>query len=292
MTPFRGLEHIVRSEEPLAPYVWLRLGGPAEFFAEPTSTEELIQLVRSARDQNVPVRTLGGGSNVLVREGGVPGLVIHLTGTAFASVTPQPDGLKLGGGTRLSEAVAASLREGFVGLEQLVGIPGTVGGAVRGNAGVQSASIGAFVSSVTALTDNAELRTYQRSDLHFSYRGSNVDDVAILDVTLELQKGDIDAATKRMQKLWIERKSRQPESMERAAYVFKDPGGLTAAEALEQAGLKGAGVGEASFSNRQPNFIVVGDKATSEHVLRLIDLAKAQVFDRLGIDLETQLAIW
>src|SRR5262245_38874748 len=135
MAIFTGLEHIVRENEPIAHFTWLRLGGPARYFAEPTSVDELKSLVIRCRDAHLQVRVLGGGSNVLIRDEGVAGLVVHLAAAAFGSISVQGTTVTAGGGAKLSHVISTSVREGLSGLEPLVGIPGTVGGALRTNAG-------------------------------------------------------------------------------------------------------------------------------------------------------------
>src|SRR5262245_11660894 len=124
----------VRPDVPLAPFTWFRLGGPAQYFVEPASREELQQVVRGAKTGGLPMRVLGAGSNVLVSESGVPGLVVHLSHATFAQVSVNGTRLKAGGGAKLGQVVATAVREGLGGLETLVGIPGTVGGALRMNA--------------------------------------------------------------------------------------------------------------------------------------------------------------
>ena len=124
---FSGFEHIIREREPLAPYTWFRLGGVAENLAEPTSAEELEELVKRCGEQDVPVRMLGGGSNLLVRDQGVPGLVIHLGAAAFSEITVADNVITAGAGAKLGHVIDA-VREGLAGLEPLVGIPGTIGG--------------------------------------------------------------------------------------------------------------------------------------------------------------------
>ena len=130
-----GLEHITVENEPLAGRCWLRLGGPAEFFAEPTTEDELVALVARCREHDVPVRLLGGGSNLLVRDEGVSGMTIRLDATVFGQVTVSDRKVTAGGGASLAQVISAAAREGLAGLEPLAGIPGTVGGALHGNAG-------------------------------------------------------------------------------------------------------------------------------------------------------------
>ena len=147
MTAFAGLEHIVREQVPLGPLTWIRLGGVAEYFAEPTSIEELRQLVCHCTEQGTPIRVLGGGSRVLIPDAGVPGVVLHLSAPAFCQISVKGHEIHAGGGAKLSHLVSTAAREGLAGLENLVGIPGTVAGALRGNADSSGSSIGQWTTA-------------------------------------------------------------------------------------------------------------------------------------------------
>src|SRR5262245_49148008 len=165
-----GFEHITREQEPLAPYTWFRLGGKAQYFAEPTSVEELAALVRRATADGLAIRILGGGSNLLVRDEGVSGLVIHLAAAAFGKITVEGRRITAGGGAKLGHVISTAVREGLAGLETLMGIPGTVGGALHTNAGTHSGDIGHFTASATVMTRTGEIVTRQRRELRFGYR--------------------------------------------------------------------------------------------------------------------------
>ncbi len=287
-----GFETIIRENEPLAPYTRLRLGGVAEYFAEPTTVEELSSLVKRFMEAERPVRLLGGGSNILVREEGIPGLVIHLAAPVFCKLESSENQIVSGGGTRLPHFVSMAVANGFVGTENLVGIPGTVGGALHGNSGNQHAGIGRWVQQVTTLTRKGEIVTRQRSEMNFGYRESSLTELAIVDATFQFEKDDSAQLTRRMQKLWIVKRANEPAGNENAAYIFKDQGGEPAGRLVDLAGLRGTRMGDVEISSRDSNFIVAGAKATSDDVLRLIDLVKTRVADRLGIELELSLVIW
>jgi UDP-N-acetylmuramate dehydrogenase len=289
---FDGFEHIVRENELLAPFTWFRMGGPAQYFAEPTSLDELAGLVSRCREGGVRIRLLGGGSNLLIRDAGVEGMVIYLSAPAFSQIQWRDQTLTAGGGTKLTHVIATAVREGLAGLEQLVGIPGTVGGALHGNSGTHGGDIGQWTRSATVMTKSGEILTRTREDLRFSYRKSSLDELVILSAEFELERDDPRELTKRMQTLWIIEKAQQPISNERAGFIFKSPGGESAGELIEAAGLKGARVGEAEVSDRNANFIVVNSGATSDDVVRLMDLMQSGVSQRLGIELEPVIDIW
>ncbi len=288
----RGFEHIVREGELLAPYTWLRLGGAAQYFAEPTNLDELTGLVRRCREEDMPVRLLGGGSNLLVRADGVPGLVIHLTSAEFAAVSVQDGIVTAGGGAKLAHLIASAVREGLGGLEQLVGIPGSVGGALHGNASCHGTDIGQCTRSATVLTYAGEVVLRQPEELVFAYRESSLDELVILDARFELEPGNAEELTKRMQKQWIVNKAAQPLQNENTAMIFRDPGGISAATLIEEAGLKSARVGNAEISDRNANYIVTQPNATSDDVLQLIEYLRERVAERLGVELQTAIDIW
>ena len=292
MALFSGFEHIVRESEPLAPYTWFRLGGPAQYFAEPTSVDELSKLVQRASEAGVPARLLGGGSNLLVRDEGVQGLVIHLTAAAFGNIAVKNRRLTVGGGAKLGHVVSTAVREGFAGLEQLVGIPGTVGGALRTIAGSHAGDIGQYTVSATVMTRKGEIVTRGREDLRFGYRASSLDELVILEATLEAEAGDPTLLTKHMQQLWILKKANQPLTDQATGCVFKSPGGMAAERLIEEAGLKGTRVGDAEVSQRNANFIVVSGAAKSRDVIELIERVRRAVAERTGVELEPGLEIW
>lgn len=289
---FSGFEHIVREQEPLAPYTWLRLGGPAEYFAEPTSVEELVALVKHCADNEVNVRVLGSGSNLLVRESGVSGLVIHLGAAAFSQISATGNKIVAGGGAKLSHLISTAVREGLAGLEPLAGIPGTVGGSLHDNADANGTDIGQWTTKVTMLTRTGAIVEQQRDQLRFAYRSSSVDELAILSAEFTLERADSEMLTKRLQKFWIVKQSSQPAASENPACIFKDVGGMNAGSLIDQAGCKGAAVGHAVVSQRDSRFIVANPGATSDDVLELIANIQAAVQEQLGVALETQVQIW
>jgi UDP-N-acetylmuramate dehydrogenase len=292
MAVLTGFEEIVRQNEPLAPHVWFRLGGPVEYFAEPTSWEQLGELVRRCRDDEVAIRLIGSGANVLPRDEGVPGVVVRLRHKAFCGIRVDGTRIEAGGGAQLGSVITESVRAGLAGLEQVVGIPGTVGGALHGNAGSHGGDIGQWTVSATVMTRSGEIVKRGQDDLQFAYRRSSLDDLAILEASFQLEREDADEVTRRMQKLWIIKKSQQPITDERTGYIFKDPRGMRADELIDQAGLKGTKVGGATVCERNANFILAGESATSADVLRLIDLVRSRVNERLGVELEPQLDVW
>lgn len=283
---------IIRRDEPLAPHTWFGLGGQAEFFGEPRQVDELQALVRYCREQEIPARLLGGGSNLLVRGEGVPGLVIHLSASEFCRIRIEGRQLIAGAGAKLGHAIALAVREGLGGLESLVGIPGTIGGALRGNAGSRGGDIGQWTCQADVMTRTGEMYSRKREELVFAYRQSSLDELVITSARFELEPDDPSELTKRMQKQWIIKKAAQPMGHQSAGCIFKNPRGMSAGELIEQAGLKGTRIGGAEVSSRHANFIVAEPGATPGDVLRLIDLVRGRVAERLGVELELEIEIW
>jgi UDP-N-acetylmuramate dehydrogenase len=292
MLLWSGFEHIVRQAEPLAPHTWFQLGGPAEFFAEPRTLDELQGLVRRCAEEELPIRVLGGGSNVLVRDEGVPGLVVRFAEGVFADIQVAAGRVTAGGAAKLGHVISSAVREGLAGLEALVAIPGTVGGALHGNAGSRGGDIGQWTRRATVMTRSGEVVERQRDELVFAYRESSLDELAILSAEFELEAEDPEQLTKRMQQQWIMKKASQPLGHQSAGCIFKNPRGMSAGMLIDQAGLKGTRIGGAEVNDRHANFIVAEPGAASHDVLRLIELVRSRVADRIGIDLELEIQVW
>ncbi len=292
MDDLKDFAEIVKIEEPLAPYTSLKVGGPAEFLVQPRSNDELAAVVRHCFQKGIPLRVLGGGCNVLVRDEGVRGAVLRLSAPAFTQVTVDGRRVRGGAGAPLSALISQSARNGLAGLESLVGIPGTVGGAVRGNAGDRSGEIGQYVRQVEVLDSRGEFQVRERDELLFAYRWSNLDDPILLAMEVELEADQPEAIFKRMLKAWIQRQAAQPLSFQAAGRIFKDPRGFQAAALIDQAGLAKTRVGGAEISDRDANFVVANPGTTARDVLRLTDLVRSRVQERFGVELELELAVW
>lgn len=283
---------ITRTNEPLAEHTWLKLGGPAEFFVTPRSVDELTAVVTHCHSNEIPVRLIGGGSNLLVRDEGVKGVVIQLEHEAFRGIEIDGTTAKAGGGAMLSHLISATVRTELAGLETLAGIPGTVGGALHGNAGTRSGDVGQFVKSVTVLTARGEKFVRQDDELSFSYRTSSINELVILEAEFALQKDDPAEIARRMRKLWIIKKATQPLSFQTAGCIFKNPRGLSAGSLIEQCGLKGEKIGGVEISDRHANFFISHDGAKAADALALIDKIHAAVNEQFGVDLEMEVQIW
>jgi UDP-N-acetylmuramate dehydrogenase len=282
----------VREQVPLAERTWFKLGGAAQYFAEPTSIDELKVVVERCRDENLHARLLGGGSKVLVRDEGVAGMVMSLSDPAFSRINISGNKVTIGGGANLANAITMTVGAGLAGLEPLVGIPGTVGGALHGNSGTHGGDIGQWASAASVMTRSGEIIHRERDELVFAYRQSSLDELAILEATFELEEEDPVEITKRMQKQWIVKKANLPMAHENTGCIFRNPRGMSAGMLIDQCGLKGEQVGGAEVSQRHANFFIAHPGATTKDVLQLIDLVRNRVAERMGVELETEIEIW
>lgn len=286
------IAHLIRSDEPLSQMVWLGIGGPARFFAEPVDCDQLLALLRWAHSEGLSVRVLGSGSNVLVRESGFDGLVVSLAAASTSELRIDGQRLIAGAGAKLSHAVIKAVGAGLGGLEHLVGIPGTVGGAVLGNASAGGRDIGSAVEQVEVVDPSGEVKIVSQDEAGFGHRGSALMGLIALSVQFSLEELDSIALTKRMQKLWIGRNSARPSEETRIAMPFVDPDGISARELIQNVGLAGLREGGVSLDTAQPNYLVAHEAATSDDCLRLIERIREQVLLQTGVDLQLNLQIW
>jgi UDP-N-acetylmuramate dehydrogenase len=286
------LEEIVSFDEPLSEHTWLRIGGPATYFLRPRSLEELREVVRRCRGNDVPMYVLGSGANLLVDDAGVRGAVIHLGQGAFKETSVVDGGLRAGAGADMGKLVLRCVREGLSGLECLTGIPGTVGGCVRMNAGGAFGDIGNIVESVEVMTEAGEMYTRYRADLAFAYRSTNVTAKFILAAEFRLTEDDPHRILSQVKQIWIYKKNTQPLSRRNAGCVFKNPRGLSAGALIDRAGLKGRRVGGAYVSHKHANFILADKGAKASDVLKLINIVREEVYKKSEVYLELEIEVW
>ena len=291
MERFSNFKSHVRHQVPLAMHTWFQLGGPAEFFAEPKLEEELSALLALCKAELIPTRTLGFGSNIIVSDNGVPGLVFRLTAGCFSDIRIDGNTVIAGGGAKLGRVITAAVHAGLAGIENLIGIPGTVGGAIMANTGINSDTIGQWVKSVRLADESGNIIELNKKDLSFGPEGPSLHGMILLEAVFELEEEDVTDLSKRLQKIWIIRKTAFPAG-QCSGYIFKNPRGLPPNELIERAGLKGTRIGGAVVSERNANFIIAEPECTSSDILRLIDLVRGQVLDRTDVELELNVQVW
>ena len=284
----------VRQGIPLSKYTRLKLGGVAEFFAEPENETDLAALLKHCRKEKMPVRILGAGSSLLVPEAGVQGVVIALSKPEFSRIIVDGTRLIAGAGVPFGQVITHSAAQGLAGIEAFVGMPGSFGGAVCRNTGtIHGGDLGQWIESVRVVNVDGNVSVLSRNEITFGYRYSSLDDVVMLSATLLLERDEPKELTKRMRKLWIIRKSHLPSGEAASVLAFKDPEtGPSADDLIDQVGLKGTRIGGAVVSDHNAGFIVVDAECSSDDVLRLIRLVQEQVALHTEIELEPALQIW
>lgn len=279
-----------RVREPLAPHTTFRIGGPADFYLEVRRLEDLKRLLEESRSRSLPLFVLGFGSNLLVLDRGVRGVVVRLRGE-FESIKFLGGGaVHAGAAVRLPKLSTACAEKGLCGTESLVGVPGTVGGALVMNAGTRDGEIGPLVCEVEVL-EEGELVRLSRPRLEFRYRSSNLADRFVVGATLELKPGDKVDIIKRIRGFQKRRAETQPIHTYNVGSVFKNPPGHFVAKLIEGAGLKGARCGGAKVSELHANFIENDKKASARDVLGLVDKIRAAVRESSGIELELEMKV-
>ena len=292
MKLFDGLEQIVKTGVPLAQYTWYGIGGPAKYFIEPVTFEQLSTVAKRCRENEVPTYVLGRGSNLLVDDAGVNGAVIHLAAGEFGQSTFEGTTIKATAGADMGKIVLRCVREGLTGLECLTGIPGSVGGCVRMNAGGSFGDLGNVVEAVQVMDEEGEIFTRHRDDLVFGYRSTNITSKYILSVEIHLNEDDPQRILKQVKQIWIYKKNTQPLGKRNAGCVFKNPRGLSAGALIDRAGLKGKRVGGAYVSDKHANFILVDEGAKASDVMKLVNIIRETVYKKSEVYLELEIEVW
>jgi len=282
---------ILRKNEPMAKRTTLRVGGPADYYVEPSSEADLAAILRFCAEEKLPFMILGRGSNLLVRDGGVRGVVISLSQPCFSEFRIEGERLVCGAGVRLKTVAIEAKRQGLAGLEFLEGIPGTVGGALRMNAGAMGSWFFDVVESIRFMDYYGQVYDRRAPEVHVEYRGCPLFKNHIaLGATLIGQPAPKEAVAERMNGFSQKRWKSQPAAPS-AGCIFKNTNVVPAGKLIDELGLKGARVGGAVVSDVHGNFIVNEGDATASDVLKLIELIKQRAKAARGIDLETEVEI-
>lgn len=280
----------VLENEPLARYTSFRIGGPATLLVRPADPEDLKCALAFAGPEGLPVHVLGGGSNTLVRDGGFRGMAIWLN--AFQLLERRGNTVAAGAGVRVSRLLAFCCRQGLAGLEVLSGVPGTVGGAVWGNAGAWGGATADTLESVEIVTAAGQERTLLRREIPYRYRASGLPAGSVVTrAVFALAPGDPTAIRRRISGYLVRRNASQPVEFRSAGSIFKNPPGDYAGRLVERVGLKGTRIGSAMISAKHGNYIVNVGGARAAEVLALVTLARERVRDATGIDLELEIRI-
>ena len=278
--------------EPMTKHTSFHIGGPAELMAQPQSEAELQSLLLKAAEAAVPVTLVGNGSNLLVRDKGIRGLVIKL-GSMLRDIKVSGNVLTFGSGVSLAQASKKAAELGLSGMEFAVGIPGSIGGAVYMNAGAYDGEMSKVVKSVRVMDAEGEVSELSAGELDFGYRHSALQGSSkiVTSVTVELATGDKQAIAEKMADFSNRRITKQPLELPSAGSMFKRPPGYFAGTLIDQTGLKGYTVGGAQVSTKHAGFVVNIGGATAADVLQLISDVQAKVFAAHGVHLEPEVLV-
>ena len=280
-----------RSGHPLASGTTFRIGGPARWLVEPETPDQAAGTLRAARECDIPINVLGGGSNLLVRDAGVDGAVLRFN--RLSSVAWGCDGSTIvEGGASLPRLVKEATRRGLSGLEGLTGVPGSVAGALVMNAGGRHGEIGPSVHWVDVLEADGTPRRLSREEAGFRYRTSDLRGRIVLGARLDLAPVDPASLAATYDTIMRNKKDTQPLGRPNAGCVFKNPPGAKAGMLIDACGLKGARAGAAHVSSKHANFIINEGRATADDVLGLIDRIRSEVSARHGVSLELEILVW
>lgn len=292
MTCFTDLPpEIVARNVPLAPLTWFRLGGPAEYLIRPRSVDELRAVIRAAREADMPLRIFGLGANLLVPDEGVRGVVLRLDQGEFARYDVN-EGFA-GGGVDMTELTRSAVRAGRAGLEQLAGIPGTVGGGIAMNCGGKYGDIAKAVRSVELMNSDGDIETIEHERMGFAYRQSDIGERFVVGVRFELAPTDPETLKQRYREIWDYKQQTQPAmSGHSAGCIFRNPDGDSAGRIIDRAGLKGFRIGSAFISEQHANFAMADRGGSARDVRELIQTIRTRVFESSGVELEPEVKIW
>ena len=276
---------------PMSRLTSFRIGGEAELIFRPRDEEDLLEALEILERQGVPWRPLGGGTNLLVADEGVKGVLLDLR-RAASFLEVEGSRVRVGAGASLAGLLLACIEGGLSGLEPLAGIPGTVGGAVKGNAGSGGVEIGNSLRAITVLSPRGK-EERGAEDLPLSYRqGPLASGEVLWEAVFQLEEGETEEIRAKVEGFLKERKRRQPLGLPSAGCIFKNPPGLYAGKLIEEVGLKGLRRGGAMISELHANFIVNLGGATFGDVMGLIETAKERVLREQGVELELEIEVW
>jgi UDP-N-acetylmuramate dehydrogenase len=292
MSIFSGLEEVVEIDYPLSKRTWYGLGGPADYFIRPKTVEQLNQAAQRCTENNIPIYVMGFGSNLLICDEGLRAAVIKLESEQFSQIQFDNEQITAWAGAELSKLVLTCVEKGLSGIEMLTGIPGSIGGAIKMNAGGNFGDIGSAVEKVTLMDNHGNVFEKSKPELVFDYRQTNITANFILNAQLKLYTADPEQILRTVKEIWIYKKNNQPLNTKNAGCIFKNPRGVSAGALIDRAGLKGTQIGGAVVSEKHANFIIAKRGCKSRDVAKLIDRVKQRVKEQFDIELELEIKIW
>ena len=278
--------------EPMNKHTSFKIGGPAECLIKVQTAEELKEILKLSQEQSIPLTIIGNGSNILVSDEGIKGIVLKIEIPTF-ELDNQTARLKVGSGVKLGFIAQKCLKQEIAGFEFASGIPGTIGGAIRMNAGAHGKEMKDVVTTIIYMDRNGEIHTIKNEDANFEYRNSMFahKDYIILEVEMQLEKGNPEEIQAKMTEYATYRKEKQPIEYPSAGSTFKRGSDFATAKLIDDCGLKGYQIGGAQISEKHAGFIINKDNATARDVINLMEYTKEQVFNKFGKTIEPEIEI-
>jgi UDP-N-acetylmuramate dehydrogenase len=292
---WKSVKGQVFEDAPMRRYTSMKVGGPAQYLIYPVDAPDLLRVVEIARAKRVALRFLGNGTNVIVGDRGLDCALIRIAKIRHIQFEKRSGGarVEVSGGISLHRFIRECARRGLSGLEKLYGIPGTIAGAIKMNAGSFGVAVSDHLFSVTYLGKAGKLETRQTSELPFGYRTSSFAPTdCILGAAFDLAFGEKREIEKVMEQVWSERWEKHPMELPSAGSIFKNTGGKPAWKYIDEVGLRGYRMGNACISEKHPNFIVNLGDARASDIVGLIRKVKQEVYDQLGVTMEEEVELW
>ena len=282
--------------EPMKKYTTFKIGGPAECLVKVTEIEELQEILKIANENNIPLTILGNGSNVLISDKGIKGITLIIKIEKLDIVKNEKENkfkIVIGAGEKIGKVARIFLKENIAGFEELSGIPGTFGGAVRMNAGAHGKEMKDVVKKVTCVTRNGKVLELSNEEMKFEYRRSLLKekDYIVVEIEIELEEGKQEEIKEKMDKYLNFRKEKQPLEYPNAGSTFKRGSDFITAQLIDQAGLKGYAVGDAEVSTKHSGFVINKGEAKAKDVLKLVKHIKETIEEKNGKKIELEIEI-
>lgn len=289
-----GKENVLYNED-MKKHTTFRTGGPAEIFIKIDTNEKLIKILEIIKENNIPIHILGNGSNILVKDEGIEGIVIKIDikGIEIKEENNKIQ-IKLGAGEKLAEIGQKLMQKEITGFEELSGIPGTLGGAVRMNAGAHGKEIKDIIKTVKAVDHEGKQYEFKKEEMQLEYRSSIFakEKYIIYEVEIELEKGNKEEIKNKMEEYAKWRKEHQPLEYPNAGSTFKRGEDFITAKLIDESGLKGYSIGGAQISTKHAGFIINAKNATSQEILQLIEYTKKQIYQKFKKKIELEIEVW
>ena len=281
----------MKIDENMSNHIHFKVGGPVDILLIPSKVEQVVETLKVCKKESIPYFIIGNGSNLLVKDGGIRGVVIKLSN--LLSIEVNDNIIKASSGTLLEDVSKKAVENSLTGFEFACGIPGSVGGAVFMNAGAYDGEIKNVIKEAEVVDEDGNIMVLSKEELELGYRTSKVmkDHLLVLSATFELAKGDKEKIQERVDELTEKRESKQPLEYPSAGSTFKRPEGYFAGKLIQDAGLKGASVGGAAVSEKHSGFVINKGGATAKDVLDLIAHIQNEVKNQFGVDLHTEVRI-